>query len=539
VGDIETALLIMLAMVGVTLLIGCVNLANLMLARGPARANEIALRTALGAPRARIVRQILTESVVLGLLGGVLGIAISAWGVDVIIALSAGTLPRVEDIRLDARVLAFGFALALVTGALFGLLPALRASRGDALGQLRGSRGALGRGFRVRNLLVVAEVGLALLLVIAAGLMARSFAALGRVSPGFDPNQVLTVTMMINVAGAEDVVGHIVQRRREFIERIGALPGVVAAGAANNLPLQGGVWEWFEFTRADGTAAPDGSLLRADRTYIDGAYLRAMGIPLLRGELLPQDRPQVAPDAPTPILVSESAARQFWPGTDAVGQVVRSGRFTAVVAGVVGDVRHLSLAKTPPPAVYFPHFAGPRVITTIVARTEGDPAALSGAVREIVRQVDPNQPVRTIAPLSTVMSESLARDRFFTVLFAIFGLLALTLAAIGVYGVIAYAVGQRTQEIGVRIALGAHAADILGMVMRDGMRPVLAGVVLGIIAAVLLTRVLANQLYGVSTTDPLTFALAPTALAVVALVACYVPARRAVRVEPISALRDE
>jgi predicted permease len=538
VGEVDTVLLLALAMVGVTLLIGCVNLANLMLARSPARAAEVAIRTALGAARTRIVRQILTESVVLAVLGGAIGVALSVWGVQVILALSADTLPRVEDVRVDGRVVAFGVVLALLTGALFGVLPALRAANAEPSTQLRGGRTTLGRGHRLRNLLVVAEVTLAVVLVIGATLMVRSFVALRNVNPGFVPDRVVTVSLMINATGAKDVIGHIVQRRRAFIERLGALPGVTAVGAVNSLPLRTEMWEWFEFTRADGTGMPDGSKLRADRTYVDGSYLQAMGIPLLRGEGLPADRSAIAKGAPMPFLVSETAARRFWPNQDPIGQIVRAP-WPGVVVGVVGDVRLKSLAQPPAPAVYFPHFTGPRIVTTLVARTDGDPAALAGAIQQAIREVDPNQPIRSIAPLRDVMADSIARNRFFTTIIAIFGALALVLAMIGVYGVLAFAVGQRTSEIGLRMALGARAVDILRLIVAGGMRLVLAGIALGAAAAVFATRVLSSQLYGISATDPLTFLMASASLALAAFLACYVPARRAMRIEPVAALREE
>lgn len=538
VGGVDTALLLALAMVGMTLLIGCVNLANLMLARGPARAGEIAIRAALGAGRLRIVRQILTESVVLAGIGGALGIALSVWGVQAVLALSAGTLPRVEDVRVDGSVIAFGLLLVVATGTLFGVLPAMRAARGESQATLRSGRGSVGGGHRLRDALVVAEVGLAVVLVIGAVLMTRSFVALRGVDPGFDPDRVLTVSMLINVTGAADIGAHITAQRRLFIDRIAALPGVVEVGAVNSLPLQGGVWEWFDFTRADGTGMPDGSPLRADRSYVDGGYLRAMTIPLHRGRPLPQDRSQWTPGTPLPILVSDTAARRFWPGEDPVGQIVRAPWGTGVIAGVVGDVRHLGLAQAPTPTVYFPHFVGPRVLTTLVARTDGDPAALAGAVRQAIRDLDPNQSIRRIVPLGEVIADSVARDRFFTVVFVVFGALALVLAAIGVYGVLAHSVGQRTREIGVRMAMGARGADILRMVIGGGMRLVAAGVLLGSAAAWFLTRALSSQLYGVSPNDAVTFAIAPVALGVVALVACYLPARRAVQIQPVTALRD-
>jgi predicted permease len=539
VGDVDTALLVVLGIVAVILLIACANLANLMLARGPARAGEIAIRTALGAGRMRIVRQILTESVVLALLGGALGIALAAWSVQVILALSADTLPRVEDVRLDYRVIGFGVLVALFTAVLCGVLPALRAARAEPQHHLRGGRGAVGRGGHVRNVLVVAEVGLAVLLVIGAGLMARSFLALRTVDPGFDSDRVLAVTILINASGAEDPIAHIVGRRTAFIERIGALPGVAAVGAVSALPLREGPWEAFEFTRPDGSGAPDGGPLRADRSYIDGEFLRSMSVPLLRGAPLPKDRSQVDPAGPFPILVNETAARRFWPDRDAIGQEMRAGKTPFVVAGVVGDVRHLRLSESPTPAVYFPHWIGPRSVTTLVVQSQGDPLALAGSIRQVIRDIDPDQPIRSMVPLSDVMADSIARDRFFTALFAVFGLLALVLAAVGVYGVLAYSVGQRTQEIGVRMALGARAADVLRMVIAGGMRLVLIGVVLGGLGALLLTGVLGSQLYGVSRTDPLTFVIAPAGLVAVALLACYVPARRATRIDPVTALRAE
>jgi predicted permease len=538
VGDVSNALLVALAMVGVTLLIGCVNLANLMLARGPARAGEIAIRAALGAGRLRIVRQILTESVVLAGLGGALGIALSVWGLQAVLALSADTLPRIDDVRVDGGVIAFGLLLVVATGTLFGVLPAMRAARGESQATLRNGRGTVGGGHRLRDMLVVAEVGLAVVIVVGAVLMTRSFVALRGVDPGFDPDRVLSVSMLINVTGARDVGAHITAQRRLFIDRIAALPGVVDVGAVNSLPLEGGVWEWFDFRRADGTGMPDGSPLRADRSYVDGGYLRAMNIPLHRGQPLLRDRSQWTPGTPLPILANETAARRFWPNEEAVGQIVRAPWGTGVIAGVVGDVRHLGLAQAPTPAVYFPHFVGPRVLTTLVARTDGEPAALAGAVRQAIRDLDPNQPIRRIAPLDEVMAESVARDRFFTVVFVVFGALALVLAAIGVYGVLAYSVGQRTREIGVRMAMGARGADILRMVIGGGMRLVATGVMLGCVAAWFLTRALSSQLYGVSPTDPMTFFIAPVTLAVVALIACYLPARRAVRIQPVTALRD-
>jgi predicted permease len=291
------------------------------------------------------------------------------------------------------------------------------------------------------------------------------------------------------------------------------------------------------FLRSDDTGSRDGAPLRAANCLVSPGYLEAMRIPLLKGEKLPEQWPQ---GAPFPFLVSEAAARRFWPGEDPVGRIVRAnygGR--AIVVGIVGDVRQNGLGQDPPPVVYFNQRTAPRGATTIVVRAAGDPARLVQPIRDVVRQIDPNQPIRRIATLAEVMSSSIARDRFFTLLFGVFGVLALTLAAVGIYGVVAYTVGQRTTEIGVRIALGAQVHDVLGMVMRDGLRLAVAGILLGGGAALLLTRVLASQLHQVSARDPLTFALAPGVLLAVACLACYLPARRATKVEAVTALRAE
>jgi predicted permease len=538
VGNVDTALIVVLAMVGVILLIACANLANLLLARGTARSHEIATRIALGAGRLRIARQLLTESLVLGLLGGVAGLALSWWGVQTLLALSAGTLPRADEVRIDGRVAGFGLLLAAVTSLLFGILPALRAAHTDPQQRLRGGRGSIGGGGRLRNALVVSQVALAVVLVIAGGLTARSFLELRSVDPGFDPDRVLVVTIQYNLAGATgDIGSHLVERRQQILDRIETLAGVEAAGTTTILPLEGPCRDMLVFLRADGTGAPDGTPLRAPNCLVSHGYLDAMKVPLLRGEPLPE---RWADGAPFPFLVSETAAARFWPGQDPVGQVVRAnygGR--AIVVGVVGDVRQHGLAEDPPPVVYFNHRTAPRILTSIVVRTSGDPLLLAEPARAAVREIDPDQPIRGISTLADVMAESIARDRFFTVLFGLFGMLALVLAAVGVYGVLAYSVGQRTREIGVRIALGAQVTDVVGMVMREGMLLVLGGVAIGAAAALLVTRVLTSQLHDVSATDPVTFLLAPAVLLAVALVACYLPARRATRVQAVTALRAE
>ena len=538
VGDVDRALVLVLAVVGFILLIGCANLANLLLARGAARSTEIAIRTALGAARVRIVRQLLTESLVLAFFGGVLGLVLAMWGVQAIVALSANTLPRVEDVRIDGRVIGFGLLLTTVTGLVFGLVPALRAACSEPQRSLAGVRGDIGSGQRVRSTLVVAQVALAVLLVIGAGLMARSFLALRSVDAGFDPERVLAVSLQFNLAGVpeSDIGRHLLRRREEIIERVEALPGVVAAGTINAFPLrdEGNV---FEYTRVDGRGARDVSPLRAETRYVSPDYIRAMGIRLLRGTPLPGEWPQ---GAPTPMLISETAARRFWPGEDPIGRLVAAPWAPRlVVAGVVDDVRHLGLSEQPGPAVYLPQRNAPRLLTTLAVRTAGDPLALAGPIRQVIRELDPHQPIRAITALTDVTSDSIARERFFAIIFGVFGGLALVLAAVGVYGVVSYSVGQRTKEIGVRMALGARAGDVLRMIVGGGMRLVVSGIAIGALGALVLARSLESQLYGISATDPLAFMVAPAVLAAVALLACYVPAWRAMRINPTVTLRAE
>jgi predicted permease len=538
-GDVDRALMVVLGAVGFILLIGCVNLANLLLARGSVRRRELAVRAALGAGRRRIVRQLLTESLLLALLGGVLGIALAYWGVQTILALSADTLPRVENVRIDERVMAFGFLLAAATGVLFGLVPALRMTSRDPQHDLRGGRGTVGaEGHRLRSMLVVAEVALAVLLVIGAGLMVRSFLALRSVDPGFNPDNVLTVAMQLNLAGVpeDEMDVFLVQRREQILGRVRELAGVEAAGMINVFPLRDGPTFSTEYTRAGPDATPGQPGVHADTRYVDPGYLQAMGIPLLRGEQLPVE---LTPSAPVPVMMSESAARRLWPNDDALGRRINVPWGEAVVIGVVGDVRQVGLAEAALPAVYFPQLMAPRLLATLVVRTAGDPMALAVQVRQSIREVDANQPIRSMVPLHNVMSESIARDRFFTLLFGVFGGLALALAAVGIYGVLAYSVRQRTQEIGVRMALGARASDVVRMVAGGGMRLVGIGVVIGAVAALGFSRVLASQLFGITPTDPGAFAGAIGFLVAIALLATYIPARRATRVPPMTALRPE
>jgi predicted permease len=536
-GDVDRALLVVLAVVSMVLLIGCANLANLMLARASARQRELAIRTALGAGRWRIVRQLSTEALVLSIAGGALGLLLAVWSVEVMLRLSADTLPRVEEVTIGAGVIAFGLAVSVLTSLLFGLLPAIQVVRAAPQEGLRGGRGTVGStGSRLRGALVVSQVTLAVLLVVAAGLMARSFFALRAVDPGFQPERVLTVEMSLNVpAGLDGPTGFqwIIQRKEELEERLAALPGVEAVGTINRLPL-GGEGEPFEFRR---TGADDVErTARTDARFVSPGYFAAMGIPLLAGEPF-EAQPQ---GEWLQVVISETTARQLWPGGEALGQrMVAPWGEEAEVVGVAGDVRQSGLSEAPHPAVYLSQFNAPRNATALVIRTVGEPGALSRTVRTEILALDANQPIRSIAPLREVLAESIARDRFFTLLFGVFGALALLLAAVGIYGVLAFSVGQRTREIGVRMALGARAEDVLAMVIRGGMVLVGSGVVLGLVAALLLTRVMSVLLYDVSHRDPFTFLAVPALLVVVALLASYLPARRATMVHPMTAMRND
>jgi predicted permease len=387
-------------------------------------------------------------------------------------------------------------------------------------------------------MLVTAEVALAVLLVIGAGLMARSFLALRSVDAGFAPDRVLTVAMQLNLAGVPDstMAEFLVQRREQILDRVRALPGVEDVGMINVFPLRADGAFSTEYSRAGADAAPGGPRVLADTRYVDPGYLRTMGIPLLRGSHLPAD---LEDDAPVPVLLSESAARQLWPDGDPVLRRIGGSWGEAVVVGVVGDVRQVGLAQAPLPAVYFPQLIAPRLLATLVVRTSGDPMTLAAPIRRVIGEIDPNQPIRSTQSMTQVMADSIARDRFFTLLFTTFGGLALVLAAVGIYGVLAYSVRRRTQEIGVRMALGARAADVMRMTAGAGMKPVGVGILLGTAAALGLTRVLASQLYGITPTDPLTFLAAIGFLVLVALLATYIPARWATRVTPMTALRPD
>ena len=540
VGGVRPALYVLLAAVGFVLLIACANVANLLLARAAARQKEIAIRTALGASRWRVVRQMLTESLLLALIGGALGLLLALWGVDALSSLIPADIPRVKEIGLDARVLLFTLGVSVLTGVVFGLAPALQASKPDLNESLKdGSRGST-EGFgrnRLRSLLIVSEVALSLILLVGAGLLIRSFVELRGVKPGFDPRNVLTAGISLPTAkygeASQQAAFH-----RQVLERVAALPGVKAVGSAEPLPFSGNGWQ-TSLKFPDRPPAPPGERLTSHTRVVTPDYFRAIGIPVLRGRVI-NDRDDE--NAPKAMVINETFANKYFPGEDPLGKRVTptvAPGFDAQVVGVVGDVKHRRLNEESAPEFYVSYLQAPQPFISLVVRAEGDPAALAGALRNTVLQVDPNQPLYSVKTMDELLSDSVARSRFQMLLLTIFASVALALAGVGLFGVMSYTVTQRTHEIGIRMALGARAGDILRMVVRQGMVLVGMGVALGLAGAFALTRFISTLLYGVSASDPLTFAGVSALLAAVALLACLVPARRATKVDPMVALRYE
>jgi putative ABC transport system permease protein len=540
VGDLRPTLLVLLGAVGFVLLIACANVANLLLARAAGRGREIAVRVALGASRARIVRQLLTESLLLACAGGLLGLLLAVWGVDLLSSFIPQDVPRFDQTNLDLPVLGFTLGASLLTGILFGLAPAVHSARLDMNDSLKeGGRGATeGRGRnRVHSLLVVTEVALSLVLLIGAGLLVRSFIKLRNTDPGFDPRNTLTASLSLApVRYAKDE--QVNQFYDQLIERVRALPGVEAVGAVAPLPLSGNGMS-YSFIITDRPEPPPGQGLSASARFVTPGYFRAMGIPLRRGRLFTeQDRA----DAPAVLVVNDAFARRYFSGEEVLGKRLRLGfgRLEGEIVGVVGDVRGNSLSTPGIPEYYIPQSHAASGDMSLVVRTSTtDPAALTPAVRDVVRQMDKDQPLYEVRTMGALVSRSMARQRFSTTLIGVFAALALALAAVGIFSVMSYSVAQRRHEIGIRMALGAQSRDILRMVLGRGMTLTLVGVGLGLAASYGLTRLMSSLLFGVSATDPLTFGGVAVLLASVALLACYAPARRATKVDPMVALRHE
>ncbi|HEX8119431.1 MAG TPA: ABC transporter permease, partial [Pyrinomonadaceae bacterium] len=543
VGNVRPALLVLLGAVGFVLLIACANVANLMLSKAAAREKEIALRTALGASRMRVVRQLLTESLLLSLLGSLLGLLVAWWGIKALAAISPRDVANLQGVGLNLTVLGWTLAVSLLTAAVFGLAPALEAARVDLNDALKeGSKGAGGqggRGGRLRGALVVAEVALALVLLISAGLLLKSFDRLRHVDAGFDTGNVLTMALR-PPSGKYRENRQLVTFFRQAAERIRAVPGVRAAGVVNFLPLHGGIGARTDYTVEGRPAPPPGHAPSTLVRVADGGYFGAMGIPILRGRNFTEAEEAEARHV---VLISESLARQHFPGEDPIGKritVPMSEKPAATeIVGIVGDVRYESLTDEAQPAVYLPPAELPYPFMTFVVRTAGDPASMAPAVRRELGAIDPDQPVSDVQTLSQVMADTVGRARFNTLLLGLFAGLATLLAAVGIFGVMNYSVALRTRELGLRMALGAQPGRVLLLVLRQGLVLTLIGIGIGLLGALALTRLMSSLLFGVEATDPATFAAIVLLLAAVSLIACYVPARRATRIDPLIALRYE
>ncbi len=539
VGKIRPALFILLGAVGLVLLIACANVANLYLARTAQRRREIAVRTALGAGTLRLARQLLTESILLSLIGGAAGVALAWWGVHALIAADPGNLPRLREVDVDAQVLLFALAASVITGALFGLVPTLYGALSRLAGTLkevgRSSTGAMGRS-RTRAALVMSEIAVALVLAIGAGLMLQSFSRLAQVNPGFNPTNVLAADIALLSPKYKEA--HV---RTIFFEdllgRLRSLPGVQSAGGTIALPLSGADMG-SNFLIQGRPPLPYSQQPNARYRVVMPGYFETMQIPLRAGRFITGRDTETAPPV---VLVNETLARQFWPNENAVGKRIALSREEAwrEVVGVVSDVKHYSLDGETRPAIYLPLEQQAANAMSIVLRTATPPESLANAVRSELARLDPDQPIARMRTLEDLLSSSVARPRFYAALLAIFSLVSLLLAAVGIYGVMSFAVGQRTHEMGVRIALGASPGAVQRMVLREGMLFALVGAGLGIAGAFALTGVLRNFLYGITATDGMTFVGATLLTIGIATTACLLPARRATRADPMEALRSE
>ena len=549
VQDVRPAALVLLGAVGLVLLIACVNVANLLLARAVSREKEMAIRLAMGAGRGRIIRQLLTESFALSLAGGVLGLVIGIWGMDGLVSLIPQDFRLFANIHLDKWVLGFAVLLSCATGIVFGLAPALQASRAAGLfetlkegtGRATGTTGH----HRLRHALVIAEVALALTLLVTAGLTIRSFYRVLQVNPGFRADNVLTERIILpETKYPKDAP--VAAFYKQLLERVNALPGVVSAGAVTPLPLTGEGWQTSFYIEGRPIPKP-GEVPNSDYHLISPDYFRTLNIPLLRGRFFTEADNDTAPPV---VIVSESFARRYWPNEDPIGKRMhrngvpnptdpKDSRNWMAVVGEVANTKQYGLDAVTKTEFYESYLQQPIHYMTLVVRTPSNPMGVADGVRDAVLSIDPDQPVFRVRAMSELVDESLGQRRITLILLGSFAGLALVLAAVGIYGVMAYNVTQRTHEIGIRMALGARTRDVLRLVLASGLRLTLLGVAIGAALALGLGRLLSTLLFGVSAKDPLTFVAVAAVLTVVALAACYIPARRAMRIDPMVALRYE
>ncbi len=543
VGESRHSLLVLFAAVSLVLLIACANFANLLLARAAERDREFVIRAALGAGRWRLIRQLLTESVLVSLMGGAVAVVLAIWGTSLLVALKPENLPRLDEIGVDLRVLGFTFGVSLLTGIVFGLLPAWTASRGgvnDALKEGGRSATAGGARQRLRATFVVMELAVALILLVGAGLLVKTLSVLRSVEPGFQPDHLLTMRVELPEARYKEVDKQ-TRFRTQTLAAINELPGVQAA-MVSELPLSGDSLN-HDFVIDGRPPIAPGDEPSLETRSVMGDYFQAMQIPLKSGrDFGPQDFQEKAPLVG---IANDAMVRQYFPGEDPLGKRIRWARNAEVewitIVGVVGDVKHFGLDLPEQPGLYSPYTqAAPwKRWTSVVVRTQSDPISMAGAVKQQLWKVDPQLPLTKVETMNEVAAGSFAARRFNMLLLVIFAGLALLLASVGIYGVMSYAVTQRTQEIGIRMALGARAIDVLKLIIRNGMTLILIGVALGIGGSLVLTRLLASLLFGVKPTDAVTFVTVSAVLMMVALVACYLPARRATKVDPLVALRYE
>lgn len=542
VGGLRPTLLTLLVAVAFVLLIACANTGNLLLGRAAAREKEVAIRRALGAARGRLTRQFLTESVLLALLGGALGLLLAMWGVGLVESIGSQATPLLANIEIDLRVLGFTLALSILTGIVFGLAPALNASNPDLNATLkeggRGSGAQAGHN-RLRGVLVMSEVAMALVLLISAGLLIKSVIRLRSVNPGFEADNRLTMNVVLSSARYPKPQQW-VAFYSQLTERLEALPGVVSAGFTSVLPFSGN----FDGRglAVEDHPRPVGEEFNVDLYRVTPGYARAMSIETVRGRTLTEQDTETAQMV---ALINETMARELWPGQDPLGKRIkfpgseRNPQPWRTIVGVVRDVKQYSLDRKDPMQIYLPDAQIPTPFMTLVVHTSSDPQALISAVRNSISEMDKDLAAFNIATMEQLLADSISLRRFSTLLLIIFAGVALILAAVGIYGVISYSVTQRTHEIGVRLALGANRRDIIRLVVRQGMAITLAGVGIGLTATFALTRIIESLLFNVSATDPATFIIIPVALTLVALGACFVPARRAAKVDPMVALRYE